>query len=255
MRPVANRRLIVEGTAWKFRTGAPWRDLPAHFGNWNSVLKNFDRWAKDGTWTKVLEHVQTRAETLGDLDWVASIDSRIVRLRQHGATLPRLTGGPVKLQKLGIELPDHAIGRSRGGLTSKGHMATHGKGQKLSAVLTAGNLNDTTIGHRSRGDSGPMSWKGNTAHPLGTAFWQIRATRVLVILSPSTPAVRFVAQSASQSTMISFSTATATDADAQTLGEVGLERLANSLQAHGAPSSHAHTVTRLPLLLTNPWRH
>lgn len=47
--------------------------------------------------------------------------------------------------KLGIEPPDHAIGRSRGGLTSKLHMATDGKGRMLSAVLTAGNINDTTM--------------------------------------------------------------------------------------------------------------
>lgn len=47
--------------------------------------------------------------------------------------------------KLGLEPPDHAIGRSRGGLTSKLHMATDGKGRMLSAVLTAGNINDTTM--------------------------------------------------------------------------------------------------------------
>jgi transposase len=47
--------------------------------------------------------------------------------------------------KLGQEPPDHAIGRSRGGLTSKLHMATDGKGRMLSAVLTAGNINDTTM--------------------------------------------------------------------------------------------------------------
>ena len=47
--------------------------------------------------------------------------------------------------KLGPEPPDHAIGRSRGGLTSKLHMATDGKGRMLSAVLTAGNINDTTM--------------------------------------------------------------------------------------------------------------
>lgn len=96
----ADWRLVVEGTAWKFRTGAPWRDLPEHFfENWNTIFKNFDRWAKDGTSTRVLEYVQTRAETLGDLDWVASIDSTIVRVHQHDAALPRLTGGPVELHE------------------------------------------------------------------------------------------------------------------------------------------------------------
>ncbi|HEX2132398.1 MAG TPA: transposase [Actinophytocola sp.] len=28
-------RSVVEATAWRFRTGAPWRDLPGRFGNWN----------------------------------------------------------------------------------------------------------------------------------------------------------------------------------------------------------------------------
>lgn len=98
-RPVADRRLIVEGAAWKFRTGSPWRDLPERFGKWNTVYKNFDAWAKDGTWGRVLERVQALADADGDLDWVTSIDSTIVRVHQHGATLPRTTGGGVELQE------------------------------------------------------------------------------------------------------------------------------------------------------------
>jgi hypothetical protein len=54
-------------------------------------------------------------------------------------------GVPSNYMKLGLEPPDHAIGRSRGGLTSKLHVATEGKGRMLSAVLTAGNINDTTM--------------------------------------------------------------------------------------------------------------
>ena len=27
-RPPVDRRAVVEATAWRFRTGAPWRDLP-----------------------------------------------------------------------------------------------------------------------------------------------------------------------------------------------------------------------------------
>ncbi len=100
-RPVADRRLVVEGTAWKFRTGSPWRDMPERFGNWNTVFKNFNRWAKDGTWASVYEHVLSRADVAGELDWVASIDSTIVRVHQHGATLPRHTGGTVELQVSG----------------------------------------------------------------------------------------------------------------------------------------------------------
>jgi transposase len=92
-RPPVDRRTIVEATAWRYRTGAPWRDIPERFGNWNTVHKNFDRWAKAGVWARVLERVQSLAHASGELDWVASIDSTIVRVHQHGATLPRLKKG------------------------------------------------------------------------------------------------------------------------------------------------------------------
>lgn len=99
-RPPVDRRAVVEATAWRYRTGAPWRDVPERFGNWNTIFKNFDRWAKTGVWAQVLERVQSLANEAGELDWVASIDSTIVRVHQHGATLPRPKKGPVELQEL-----------------------------------------------------------------------------------------------------------------------------------------------------------
>src|SRR6516164_40979 len=55
------RKVIEGGTAriidcswtlcfWLVRAGAPWRDLPKEFGNWNSVFQRFRRWAKKGVW-------------------------------------------------------------------------------------------------------------------------------------------------------------------------------------------------------------
>ena len=61
------------------------------------MFKRFDRWAKDGTWDRVLTAVQTRSDQLGRLDWVVSIDSTITRVHQHGATLARSTGGTSEL--------------------------------------------------------------------------------------------------------------------------------------------------------------
>lgn len=99
-RPPVDPRTVVEATAWRFRTGAPWRDVPERFGNWNTIYKNFNRWAEQGVWARVLEKTQSLAQQSGDLDWVASIDSTIVRVHQHGATLPRVTGGSVELQEV-----------------------------------------------------------------------------------------------------------------------------------------------------------
>ena len=99
-RPPVDRRTVVEATAWRFRTGSAWRDLPERFGSWNTIYKNFRRWAVDGAWEVLLIHVQKRASLAGEIDWVVSVDSSIARVHQHGATLPRDTGGSVELQEI-----------------------------------------------------------------------------------------------------------------------------------------------------------
>jgi transposase len=98
-RPWTDHRLAVEGMVWRYRTGAPWRDVPERFGKWNSIYKRFDRWASDGTWDRLLAQVHTFADAEGELDWVVSIDSTIARVHQHGASLARHAGGSVELQE------------------------------------------------------------------------------------------------------------------------------------------------------------
>jgi transposase len=50
----------------------------------------------------------------------------------------------VEAREIG-EPGDHAIGRSRGGLTTKVHALTDGRSRVLVMLLTAGNINDTTM--------------------------------------------------------------------------------------------------------------
>lgn len=53
-------------------------------------------------WARLLEKVQSLAHQSGDLDWVASIDSTIVRVHQHGTTRPRTTGALSNYKKFGL---------------------------------------------------------------------------------------------------------------------------------------------------------
>ncbi len=47
-RPPKDHRRTLDGIFWIARTGAPWRDLPEELGNWNSVHRQFRRWATSG---------------------------------------------------------------------------------------------------------------------------------------------------------------------------------------------------------------
>lgn len=49
-RPPLDRRATVNGILWRLRTGAPWRDVPERYGNWNSIARCFRRWCQRGIW-------------------------------------------------------------------------------------------------------------------------------------------------------------------------------------------------------------
>lgn len=76
----ANNRLFIEAVLWIARTGAPWRDLPAEFGNWHTTYTRFNRWCKKGVWPRVFQEVGKDA----DLEQLM-IDSTVVRAHQHAA--------------------------------------------------------------------------------------------------------------------------------------------------------------------------
>ncbi|MBB5107880.1 transposase, partial [Streptomyces spectabilis] len=78
-------RKILNGIVWKFRTGTAWRDVPERYGAWATLHTRFRRWAKDGTFERMLHAARTRADAAGDIDWLVSVDSTIVRAHQHAA--------------------------------------------------------------------------------------------------------------------------------------------------------------------------
>ncbi|MEJ2411114.1 MAG: transposase [Novosphingobium sp.] len=48
-RPEQNRS-VINGILWRLRCGAPWRDVPPKYGNWNRIYRRFRRWSEVGVW-------------------------------------------------------------------------------------------------------------------------------------------------------------------------------------------------------------
>ncbi|MCZ4589333.1 IS5 family transposase [Rhodococcus opacus] len=144
-RKFQNSRLVVEGMLYRLRTGLPWRDLPAHFGPWKTVWKRHRRYAGDGTWDRVLIALAAMADAGGDLDWAVSVDSTVVRVHQHGANARVTQGDLPNYTNLLDEPVDHGIGRSRGGLTCKVHLACDGDGRPLSVLVGPGQAGDSPM--------------------------------------------------------------------------------------------------------------
>ena len=83
--PVHSKRQLIDGIRFRARTGIPWRDLPERYGLWETVYGLFRRWQRDGTWHRIFEQLQARADAKGLITWDISVDSTIARARQHAA--------------------------------------------------------------------------------------------------------------------------------------------------------------------------
>lgn len=123
-----DNRLFVNAVMWIAKTGAPWRDLPERFGNWNSIFQRFNRWCKTGVFQSVMEKLQD--PDLG----VLLLDSTIIRAHQHAAGAE------------GSSAEAEALGRSRGGFSTKLHVACDGLGKPVKIILTPGQDHDVTQG-------------------------------------------------------------------------------------------------------------
>ncbi|WP_439145754.1 IS5 family transposase [Streptomyces canus] len=129
-----DHREVIDAIAFKFQTGTQWVHLPEKYGNWRGIYNRLRMWAVDGTWERVFTALMAQADADEDLNRAVSVDSTIVRAHQHAAGARKR--GPRSANR------DHAIGRSRGGLTTKIHLVADGRCRPLAFVLTAGQAGD-----------------------------------------------------------------------------------------------------------------
>jgi len=143
--PVWSRRQLIDGIRWRVRAGAPWRDVPARYGPWQTVYGLFRRWQRDGTWRQAVTALQARADAAGLITWDVSVDSTVARAHQHAAGARR--DGDQQREPPGgagaAGPADHGLGRSRGGWTTKVHLACEQHQKPLSVLVTAGQRGDS----------------------------------------------------------------------------------------------------------------
>ncbi len=132
---------MVEAIIYRYRCEIAWRDLPEAFGPWQTVWTWHHRMATDGTWDQVHATLTAAADAAGLVDWSLSADSTIARAHQHANTT-RLTGAGSNYPNPRVEPPDHGIGRSRGGVSTKIHQLVDGNGLPL---ITPGQAGDSPM--------------------------------------------------------------------------------------------------------------
>ncbi|MFI1470988.1 IS5 family transposase [Streptomyces wuyuanensis] len=132
----ADHRRTLEAIVWQYRTGSPWRDLPDELGSFQTARTRLLRWAVDGTWERILSAFLAAADEAADIGWTVSVDPTACRAHQHAAGAGK-KGAPEPAEPDG-----HALGRSRGGLSTKVHLAGDSHARPLALRLTAGQAGD-----------------------------------------------------------------------------------------------------------------
>ena len=115
--PRVDDRRVLNGIFWVLRSGAPWRDMPEHYGPYTTCYNRFVRWRRAGVWDRIMECLAAAHHAA-----VQMIDTSVIRVHPHGACV---ADGPVQ-----------SIGRSRGGLTTKLHAVVDANGLPVRLGLT-----------------------------------------------------------------------------------------------------------------------
>lgn len=76
---ITRSRRGADAVLWIARTGAPWRDLPETFGNWNTVFRRFRHWVKLNVFKRIFDAVSDDP----DMEF-AMTDGTIVKAHRHG---------------------------------------------------------------------------------------------------------------------------------------------------------------------------
>ena len=122
-RPPLNPRIVFNAILWILKSGARWRDLPARYGNWNSIYHKFRLWCSLGLFERLMKIINADAQKTTLLE----MDSTFCKVHQSACS----------------GLKNQAIGSSRGGKNTKVHVLINERMQVLNVMLTGGQIHDS----------------------------------------------------------------------------------------------------------------
>ena len=122
-RPPLNPRMVLNAILWILKSGGRWRDLPARYGNWNSIYHKFRQWCSLGLFERLMKIINADAYNSTLLE----IDSTFCKVHQSACS----------------GLKNQAIGSSRGGKNTKIHVLINERMQVLNVILTGGQVHDS----------------------------------------------------------------------------------------------------------------
>ncbi|MCG7363932.1 IS5 family transposase [Roseomonas sp. ACRSG] len=126
-KPRVDDRRVISGILHVLKTGCRWRDLPAAYGPPTTIYNRFNRWSGRGLWQRLFAKMAASGEVPQEL----SLDSSHVKAHRSAA------GGKGEWTQ--------AVGRSRGGRTSKIHCLADDHGRPVAFALTPGNIADISM--------------------------------------------------------------------------------------------------------------
>ncbi|WP_426413340.1 IS5 family transposase [Bradyrhizobium ganzhouense] len=117
-------RRVISGIMHMLKSGSRWRDCPEVYGPYTTVYNRFNRWSRQGIWTDIFYALTGSTGMYGSM----SVDSSYIKAHRSAAGAKGAF--------------NNAIGRSRGGQTTKIHALTDDIGRPLAFLITPGNTHD-----------------------------------------------------------------------------------------------------------------
>ncbi|WP_156394266.1 IS5 family transposase [Methylobacterium sp. Leaf94] len=127
-KPRVDDRRVISGILHVLKVGCRWQDTPSAYGPHTTIYNRYNRWSQRGVWQRLFAKIAATGPVPDEL----MLDASHVKAHRSASGGK---GGPWS----------QAIGRSRGGFTSKIHCLADGRGRPVAFTLTPGSVADITM--------------------------------------------------------------------------------------------------------------